>query len=155
MFDPRCLLKWPFWLLHAPLVSAANAKKVSVWWKTSLSYSLQDSCCKRLENSKFVANLIHAMDLPKSAKLSWAYLKRYLARKSETQNTCKQTVKYLPWQHERFTHRTIKLISVKDKDQIMMYFPTCNLLVLWVTDPFIWLSQKLWNNLLSIRNIFL
>ena len=116
MFDPKCLLKWPFWLLHAPLVSAANSKKVSVWWKTPLSFSLQDSCCKRLKNSKFMANLIHAMDLPRSAKLSWVYLKKYLARKSETQNTCKQTVKYVPLQHERFTYRTIKLISVKDND---------------------------------------
>ena len=58
--------------------------------------SLQRSCCKFLRSTKFGAYLIYTMDFVSVEFFSVTHLGLCLARKCETQQTCKQTVKQLP-----------------------------------------------------------
>ena len=64
--------------------------------------SLQHSGSKYRESTKFDANLVHAMDFASVELFSVTYLGLHLARKCETQQTCKQTVKQLA-RRQRFT----------------------------------------------------
>jgi len=64
--------------------------------------SLQHSGSKYRESTKFDANLVHAIDFASVELFSVTYLGLHLARKCETQQTCKQTVKQLAWR-QRFT----------------------------------------------------
>ena len=82
---PRRLLKWLFFRpVHALLFSAAILKKVITWWQPSL---LATVCSTAVTNSSKVA----------SSKEIFSY-QFDLARKHEIlQQTCKQTVKHLPW----------------------------------------------------------
>ena len=88
--------------------------EMMTWWQTSLGadgHSFLHSCCKFLKSSKFETNLIHEMDFASVELFPVTYLGSYLARKCETQQSCKQTVKQLyPWQ--RFTHYTIMKFDI-------------------------------------------
>ena len=69
--------------------------------------SLQHRCGKLLKNDKFEADLDHAMDFTSFELFSVAYLELYSARKFETQQTYKQTIKHAP-RRQRFTHHPNK-----------------------------------------------
>jgi len=67
-------------------------------------------CIAAVANSSKVPSsiqaLIHAMDFAYVELFSVTHLGSYLARKCETQQTCKQAVKQLP-RRQRFTHHAI------------------------------------------------
>ena len=63
-----------------------------------------------LKSTKFVANLICAMDFASVKLFSVTYVGLCLAKKCKTQQTCKQSVKQLSWWQRLALHMTMKYL---------------------------------------------